>query len=67
VTDDSRGMSASEDSLNMYDCSSCPKCASKFRYPMKDGLAYCDECGFKEPLPEGHYAYVSPPDQKSST
>jgi len=41
---------------NMYGCAPCPKCKSKYRWPMnKDkcttheaGKIICDECGFLE-------------------
>lgn len=34
---------------NMYDCPACPKCGDTYRYPMRDGLIYCDECSHREP------------------
>jgi len=41
----------SDETKNMYGCSACPKCESKFRvaYKRPAGLTIeCDECGYKE-------------------
>jgi DNA-directed RNA polymerase subunit RPC12/RpoP len=32
---------------NMYGCLPCPRCGSEYRYPMKDGHIYCDDCNTK--------------------
>lgn len=39
---------------NMFGCQPCPKCGSKYRYPMRrdakqdTGLICCDDCGYRE-------------------
>jgi hypothetical protein len=45
-----------DQALNMYDCSPCPRCGDTHRFPNREGVCVCDECGFEEPLPPGHYA-----------
>jgi ribosomal protein L37AE/L43A len=37
-----------QEGANMYGVMPCPKCKSEYRYPRKDGLIWCDDCGFKE-------------------
>jgi Zn ribbon nucleic-acid-binding protein len=41
---------------NMYGCAPCPKCQSKYRWPMnnehngpENGQIICDDCGYLEP------------------
>ncbi len=41
--------------VNMYDCTPCPKCGSRFRYPTQavhpkhPSAVICDDCGHVEP------------------
>lgn len=46
--------------LNMYDLPPCPKCGSEYLAPYQRGdvaMAECDDCGYSEPCPPGHYAW----------
>jgi len=53
--------------VNMYDCTPCPKCRSRYRYPehAKDDTltVTCDACGHAEPwtAENGRPSHVAPP------
>ena len=32
---------------NMYGCTPCPKCTSRYRYPTQDCVIHCDDCGYR--------------------
>lgn len=45
---------------NMYGCTPCPKCLSKYRcvFVSRPQEIYCDECDHREPItPDNHNLY----------
>jgi hypothetical protein len=37
----------------MYECTECPKCSSRYRFPLNGPLiVVCDDCGFEEEYDE---------------